>query len=249
MATTTRSSLRQSLSEAIGDFISVDTTANGNAAFTTVISNNFLALDNGTDEGIFEGWYLLIADSGSSANGESRRVEAYIPDPDEPTIRVAVAFSAQIVSGITVELHRYNPTDKHNVLGQALREISGDLKLSVRDETIVVDDQLTDSGMENWTGGVLDSWTLVGSPTVTQETTIVRHGTYSAKVVASGAVGQLTQTPTVNINEITDKTVRVNWSTPPPQARLEYGWTSTGQISLTPHTIQGPTSGNCWRLM
>ena len=203
MATTTRALYHQGFSESIGDFISLATTAAGDAAFRTIVSDNFLNLDNGEDEDAFEGWYARVADSSSSADGEIRRVTSYIPDPDSPTVRVASAYSVQIASGITIELHRYNPTDKLNVLAQAIRQLSRDLALPVRDETIIVDNLLANTGFEETiVSDVHPSWVNVGSPTVTQETIIVRHGSSSAKVVASGAAGQLTQAPTVNIDEM-----------------------------------------------
>lgn len=204
MATTTRQVYTQGFSEGFGDFVSVVTTAAGDEAFLTIVSSAFLGLDGGGDEDTFEGWYARIADSTSSADGESRRVAGYIPNPDAATVSVANAYSVKIASGITVELHRYNPVDKHNVLGQALNQLSRDLALPVRDETIIVDNLLTNSDFETFsTANVPDDWTIVGSPTVTEENTIVRHGTSSVKVVASGAVGQLTQTPSVNVDEMT----------------------------------------------
>ncbi len=211
MATSTRKVYRQGFSETIGDFISVVTTADGDAAFLTIVSSAFLGLDGGADDDIFEGWYALIADSNSLADGESRRIAAYVPNPDAATIRVANAYSGTIESGVTVELHRYNPVDKHLVLGQALNQLSRDLALPVRDESIIVDNLLLNTGFEETiVSGVHPSWTNVGSPTVTQEGTIVRHGNSSAKVVASGAVGQLTQAPTVNVDEITTEDAEHN---------------------------------------
>lgn len=205
MATTSGSALRQALSENAGDFISVDTTADGNSDGLTIVSDSFLNQDNGGDTGAFERWYALIADSDSSADGESRRIADYVVDPDAPTVRVEVAFSVQIVSGITVELHRYNPVDKRNVINQSIQELYPDLYLPVRDESLIVDNLLSNSDFETFSSG-FTGWTVVGSPTVTQETTIVMHGDSSAKVVASGAAGQLTQAPTINIDEITNET-------------------------------------------
>ncbi len=200
------------------------TTADGDAAFLSLVSSAFLGLDGGGDEDTFEGWYGLIADSSSSANGESRRVAAYIPDPDAATVRVASAYSVQIESGVTVELHRYNPVDKHVVLGEALNQLSRDLARPVRDETIIVDNLLTNSGFEDFTtADVPDDWTIIGSPTVTEENTIVRHGTSSVKVVASGAVGQLTQSPSVNVDELTAEDAEHNrwvYATAPNTARV-----------------------------
>ena len=151
MATTTRAVYTQGFSESIGDFVSVDTTLAGDAAGFTVTSNAFLGLIGGEDTDAFEGMYAKIADSDSGANGEVRRISAYIVDPDAPTFRVTRAFSIQIVSGITVEIHRYDPADKHIVLAQALNQLSRDLALPVRDETIIVDNLLTNSDFETFT--------------------------------------------------------------------------------------------------
>jgi hypothetical protein len=224
MATTTRQVYREGFSRSIGDFISVDTTGDGDAAFTTIVSSAFLGLDGGTDDDAYENWYALIADSTSSADGESRRIESYVPDPDAPTVRVASAFSAQIISGITIELHRYNPVDKHDVLGRAINQLSRDLALPVLDESIVVDNVLVNTGFELFTtANVPDDWTIVGSPMVTEENTLVRHGTSSVKVVASGAAGQLTQAPTINVDELTNEqanAARWCYATEPNTVRL-----------------------------
>jgi hypothetical protein len=79
------------------------------------------------------------------------------------------------------------------------------------------------------------------------ETSKVFHGTNAAKVVAgSGAVGQLTQTLDVNINEVAGKTatfkVRV-WTDGSSQARLSIDWgtsTETGEYH---------TGDSSWRLL
>lgn len=224
MATTTRQVYREGFSRSIGDFISVDATADGNAGSNTIVSSAFLNLDGGTDDDTFENWYALIADSTSGGDGESRRVQSYVPDPDAPTIRVASAFSVQIISGVTIELHRYNPADKHDVLGRAINQLSRDLAKDVLDESIVVDNVLANTGFELFTTvNVPDDWTIVGSPTVTEENTIVRHRTSSVKVVASGADGQLTQAPTINIDEITTEqadAARWCYATEPNTVRL-----------------------------
>lgn len=228
MAETTLQTMDQSLAETLGDFDSLATTAAGAATGKTVVSQALLDLPGGTDEDAFENFYLRIADSTSGANEEVRRVVSYVENSDAPTLLFARAFSVQIDSGVTVQLTRFNPVDRRNQIRRAIRELFPDLYLHIRDESLIVDDILVDSGMENWTSGVLDSWTVVGSPTVTQETSRVRHGASSAKVVASGAAGQLTQTPTVNVNEITTNTVRAKkWvyatSAGAARIRVDYG--------------------------
>jgi hypothetical protein len=224
MAETTLISLQQSLSENMGDYESFDSSADGDSQGFTVVASALLNLVGGTDTDAFEGQYIEINDSGATAaNGEVRRIDTYIADLDTPTLRMQSAFSEQIKSGITVILHRFNPVDKKNTIRQSILESYPDLYLPIRDETLVVDDLLANSGFETFSSG-FTGWTEVGSPTVTKETTIVMHGDASAKIVASGsAVGQLTQAPTINIDELTNDEVeskRWVYATEPNTARL-----------------------------
>ena len=110
MVTTTLSSMRQSLSEDMGDRLSFDTTSDGDAAGVSVVSAALLNEVGGTDPDYFEHGYLTVNDTDSAADGETRRVDTYVPDPDNPTMRVQSAFSVQIANGITMEGHRFSPT-------------------------------------------------------------------------------------------------------------------------------------------
>ncbi len=76
MATTTRATLRQRLSEAIGDYHSVTSTSAGNSAATTIVSTQLLDLPGGGDDDAFEGWYVLVT-SGNN-DSEIRRISSYI---------------------------------------------------------------------------------------------------------------------------------------------------------------------------
>lgn len=231
MATTTLSSMRQSLSQNMGDFESFATTAAGSAAGTSVISTALLDLPGGGDEDAFENFYLLVADSSSDADGEFRRVANYVPNSDNPTLIVERSFSTQVASSITVELHRFSPTDKGNVIRQAIRELYPDLYLSVRDETLIVDNIVSNSGFETYSSG-FTGWTEAGSPTVTEETSRVFHGSSAAKVVAGVADGQLTQALDVNLAEIAGQTVSAKfwaWTDAATQGRvrLDFGSETT----------------------
>jgi len=224
MAETTLAVMSRALSENIGDYEQFDTSADGDALGNTIVSSSLLNLVGGTDTDAFEGHYIEIRDSDATlANDEVRRIQAYIEDPDAPTPRMQSAFSEQIKSGITVILHRYSPIDKKNVIRQALLELYSDgLYLPVRDETIIVDNILSNTGFETFSSD-FTGWTEVGSPTVTQETTIVKHGDSAAKVVASGAVGQLTQAPAINIFELTNETAKAErwcYATEPNAVRI-----------------------------
>ena len=117
----------------------------------------------------------------------------------------------------------------------------------IRDETLVVDNILANNDFETaGTSATFSDWTEVNSPTVSIETSRVFHGTNSAKVVASGDVGQLTQTLDVNIDELAGKTatfkVRV-WTNGSSQARLKIDW---GTSTETGDYHAGDSS---WRLL
>jgi hypothetical protein len=224
MATTTLISVQQSLSENIGDHESFDASADGDATGFSVIASALLNLTGGVDTDAFEDYYLEINDSDATvANGEVRRIDTYVADLDNPTLRVQSAFSEQIKGGITVILHRFNPVDKKNAIRQAISELYPDLYLPIRDETLIVDNLLTNSGFETFASSAFTGWTTIGSPTLSLETTIVMHGDGSAKIVSGASVGQLTQAPSINIKELTNEQAeskRWVYATEPNTARL-----------------------------
>jgi len=244
MATTTRAILRQRLSEEMGDYQSLTTTSDGNSAGTSVVDTGLRNLSGGADDAAFEGWYILVT-SGSNT-GESRRIKDYIANTN--TLVTQEAFSGGAVdTTVTYELHNYDPAQKHQAISRAIEELFPFLYLPIRDETIVVDDRLSNSDFETFSSG-FTGWTEVGSPTVTADTTYVVHGSQSAKVVGdSGAAGQLTQAPTINIDEITNKTVTFKcwvWCAAADTARIRLDWDGSDIDSSTYHKGQ-----NEWELL
>ena len=224
MATTTRATLRQRLSEAIGDYQSLTTTSAGNSAGTSVVDTGLRNLPGGSDDDAFEGFYILVT---SGANtGESRRIKNYIANTN--TLVTQESFSGGAVdTTVTYELHQYDPSQKHQAINRAIEELYPFLYLPIRDETIVVDDRLSNSDFETFSSG-FTGWTEVGSPTVTADTTYVIHGSQSAKIVGdSGAAGQLTQATTININELSNKSVTFKcwvWCAAADTARIRLDW-------------------------
>ncbi len=223
MATTTRAVLRQRLSEAMDDFFALTSSSAGDT--TSVIDTSLANLPNGNDDDAFIGWFVMIADACHSANGEIKRVADYSQSATDITVQEA--FSATFGSGTTYELHRYDPVLKHNMINRALEAVWPELFLPLRDETIVVDDLLANGNFNTFSSG-FTSWTEVGSPTVTQETTIAIQGGSSAKVVsAGGADGQLTQAPTINIPTMEGEQVTFKcwvYTTTTTTARLRLDW-------------------------
>ena len=238
MTTTTRAVLRRRLSEEIGDYQSLTTTSDGNSAGTSVVDTGLKNLPGGDRDAAFDGWHILVT---SGANtGESRRIENYISNTT--TLVVQEAFSGGAVQSlVTYELHRYDPAQKHQAIDRAIEEIFPFLYLPIRDETIVVDDRLSNSDFETFSGG-FTGWTEVGSPTVTADTTYVIHGSQSAKVVGdSGAAGQLTQAPIINMNELTNKAVTFKcwvWCATADTARIRLDWDGSDIESSTYHKGQ-----------
>lgn len=210
MATTTRAVLRQRLSEDIGDYNSLTASANGAAGGTTLVDSSLANLLGGTDDDAFIEQFVLI--TSGSADGEERRASTYAQSTT--TITVQEAFSAQIVSGVTYELHRFSPTDKHNAINRALEQLFPSLYLPIRDETLVVDNVLLNADFENFTGGAADSWTLSGAgASQTAETSRIFHSEPSStspssvKLDSAAAAAFLTQAPTVNVADQTDKQI------------------------------------------
>jgi len=213
MATTTGLVLLQRLSERISDYTTLTTTADGNSVKSSWVDTSLKNLNGGGDPDFCEGWYIRVADSDSAADQEVRRIKSYSPDGtdgDSPTGIVEQVFTGgQIVDGTGYELHRWDPVLKRESINRAIRLLYSTLYLPVRDESIVIDDLLSNGNMEDWNDAndTPDSWTKVNSPTVSRESSIVFRGSYSAKVISSsGSVGQLTQTPDINIPDVTGRT-------------------------------------------
>lgn len=229
MVTTTRLNLRKALSESHGDYWSFAASADGNSAKTSIVSNTLRNFPGGTDEGGLEDFYFLSV-SGAN-NGEARRCLLYTPDVSGgATVIVQSTFTNQVASGDSFEMHRYDPALKHTAINIALSELFPFLYVPIRDETLIVDNVLLNPDFETFSAG-FTSWVEVNSPTVTKETSRVYHGSASAKIVApAGSVGQLTQAPTININEIIGKTATFKsrvWTDGASRARLRLDWDGT----------------------
>ena len=223
MATTTRATLRQRLSEAIGDYHSVTSTSAGNSAATTIISTTLLDLPGGGDDDAFEGWYVMVTSGNNDT--EIRRISSYIAN--DSTVTVGRAFSNATEPEVTFEVHRYDPTHKHNAINRAIEELSKHVPQMIRDETIIVDNLMDNGDFETFVGSTFTNWSTSGSPVVSEEASIVKHGDASAKVAASGADGQMTQSMTVNFNQATNRQVTFEawvYATAADTARIRVFW-------------------------
>ena len=235
MATTTRAVLRQRLSEAIGDYLSLATTSAGATDGTTLIDSGLRNLAGGRDDDAFEGWYVLV--TSGDASGEIKRVLQSRQANNSLTFQEA--FSAQIASGATYELHRNDPTLKHNALHRGIEELSNQIPLPLRDETLVVDNLLTNWDFETFATSAFTGWTSTGTPTLTQNTSLVIHGDGSGSIAATGATEGLYQTAVVNANEVTNKQVTFEcwvYATVADAVRIRILWGSASYESHDYHS-------------
>ena len=229
MASTTRVVLLERMSVSIGDWQSLTASSNGNAGGTTIIDTELANLPGGgVDDGI-KGWVRITL--GTNV-GEIRLISDYAQS--STTITVNFAFTGQVDSAVTFELHRFHPQTKLNSIDRALQELyprngNRGLYLSIIDETLVVDNLLANAGFQTAvSGGASPSWTNVGTPTVEDETTIVRHGARSVKITSSGAAEGIEQyLAPVSVKEITGKSVTVKfwvYATVASLARIRLDW-------------------------
>lgn len=128
----TGTQLRQGISKFMSDYEASSTSSAGNAGGTTLIDSY---LGKYGDDRIV-GWWVLIT-SGDN-DGEVRAVTANTDSTG--TVTVQPAFSAQVASGVSYELHKYEPNKKYDALDAARIEASDTVF------RIVYDDSLTSDG-------------------------------------------------------------------------------------------------------
>ena len=201
MANLTHVLARQRLSENLDDYRSQSLTSNGNAGGTAIVDTTLAQLSPDTD--FCKDWWVQL--TSGTYSGQIRKVSAYATSTT--TITLISAFGGQVLSGVTYELHVIHPTAKLNALNRGLEELYPSfLYLPLRDKTLVLDNLLSNSDFESYTSPDFANWTR--AETAAAETTIYFHGSQSAKLTSgAAAVAQLYQAPTININEVTGKTV------------------------------------------
>jgi len=205
MATTTAATLLEEMSRDIGDYHTSSTTSVGAGDGTTVIDTSLADLTE--DDGGIQAYLKMRSGTDDGNVRRSKRGDnGYTAS--STTVTLTRAFSAQIASGVTYELHRFDPAIKREAINRATQQLFPHLYLPLRDESLVVDNLLSNSGFETAaSSNVHPSWSKVGTPTITDETSIRRHLTNSAKIIASGAAEGQVQTAQVNIEELIGKTV------------------------------------------
>ena len=233
--TSTRRVLRGLLLDATGQasYSSRAASANGGAAGVSLIDTGLSSHD---DDFCKNWWCILPLGPSGAGSYEAREINAFTAASG--TIDPLVDFSAQVVATAAYELSRFDPALLHAAINRACELLFPYLAIPKRDETLVTDQLLSNWDFETYASGVFTGWTEVGTPTSSEETSIVWHGSKSAKLVAAGAVGQMTQAPTINIHELKGKTAdfwaRI-YATDASAVRIRLDWDGTTIISSSYH--------------
>jgi hypothetical protein len=218
---------------------------------TTTLQDTSTTTFNHIDDNILKGKWLTITDTTDDAapEGESRKVSSV----STTTLTVDNAFTVEPADNDTYELTPFMRQYYVDAIQEATRQVYPDLYVELRDETLVVDNLLTNWDFETAGDGtpVIADWIEVGGGTVTQDTTRVKHGTYSAKVVADGGADQLIEQnlfDSIETDEVVGLTVIVrghSWASDADAARLQITFDGStyhsGPMHGGSHEWEGPT--------
>ena len=189
---------------------SLSTTSAGNAGGTTLVDTGLKNLPSGNDDDFCVGFWILITElvAGGPAIGESGKVSVYTASSG--TVTIESALTAQIQTGTSYELHRYDPNDLNTAINRSVELLYPYLYTSKSDESLIVDNLLLNPSLDTFST-TFTSWDNIGTPTLAAETTRKVHGTGSAKITATGATEGIEQNifTTTNFKELVGKTLRV----------------------------------------
>lgn len=182
MTTTTRSALRQELGLAIGACKAGTATGNGAGGGTTIVDTTRFT-DSYANAQLYDGRYALL--TSGTYSGQVRRISSYAGSTG--TITVADAYGGQVASGVTFEIHSYDPALLDAAINRALPRL---FYWTDFYPTLVTDGDMEASGVTNWTGS---------SCTPTKETSVVKYGTQSLLASNSGPNGY-TRTASISVS-------------------------------------------------
>ena len=165
----------------VGDGIqfSATATATGEICRVTAIATNDLTVVRGiqgttaTTHEDSDNVFLI-----GPAIGEIARVTAVDFSGSTSSLTLAPGFSASLIGGAEYERHR---KVRPNIINDRLDVILGLLRQNVLlPVTVIEDGDMETSGVGNWTAALV---------TLTKDTTFVRHGRFSLKILATASGG------------------------------------------------------------
>ena len=223
MAVTLNRSIEM-LGRATGFFVSSAATSGGST--TTLVDTGIVRYDANI---LKNKWLYMVSATNTAINGTSRRISSL----STSTITVDSAYAAGTSNTDTYYILSVDPDVMIDSLQQAARTLYPHLYLPTQDETLVVDNLLSNWDFENWdsTGSndaVATSWAIKGStPETNDEASFITHGSYSMKITGTGSDQGVEQNIIsavgVNISETESKVLHVRgwvWCDVADAARL-----------------------------
>ena len=181
---TTLLTLRQRLSENIGDYFT-STVTTAIAASTSVIDTALANVEGGGTTDYFEDWWVYFT---SGANiGVKRKVSSYNAGTWTLTVLGGNLATDGAVKA-TYELHRVDPDKKIKAINNAARTLSSDIKRDITDISLVSGNILPDFNW--WTGAAAHKFWASSTMTLARTSPgsgYTRGGRYSMKVTDAGA--------------------------------------------------------------
>ena len=233
---TTLTVLMQRVLESIGEYRALSVTS---APSTTVITDTKLRRYAAVADVFNDRWwvYWTLLSGAAVAAADQKRL---LIDSTTTTATMETATTITAAAD-TYLLMPFDPDFVKNAISRAAEYLfHRGLHVPVYDHSLIVDNLLANS---NFTGSVTSnaftSWTRGGSATVTAETTIVRIGSQSAKMVGTAAADGQYQAPHVGQDEMTGKTAYLAGHllcATADKARLRINWDDTNYESYAYHS-------------
>lgn len=184
-------------SDFIADHFAGTTTSAGAADGSTLIDS---ALQKYADD-VIEGWFVRIDKPLHSAQHQIRRISSHAES--NGTEEFTSVFTAQIGSGVTYELHRYDPVRKFAALDRARFKIIDDVFVILRDDTVTGDGRNNEFRVPTAfsrgpSSAVFEepldpdaSWNILSNPRLTATTSWTAAGGLAAATFARNQIDNL----------------------------------------------------------
>lgn len=189
LATTTLSTLRDMVSQAIGDYLSFDSSTNLSTGSTAkVIASTLANYDQGQGD-IYNGWFLHVTEGNNA--GKVRTVKDYLSTSQ--TLKLYGSAWAAEAAAVTVGLHRFDPRNKVRAINRAIDMLYPSLFKDVDDMTLVGGNWLPDASFEWWTSSsalkMYSTSNVTLAKTSSGANTRGQLGTFSAKATSTAGNG------------------------------------------------------------
>jgi len=140
--------------------------------------------DHAADD-FYNNQWVYISGTASNSYGDGRLAKDYATNTG--TVTPYAAFTAQIEDTTTFEVHPYEPDLLEYALNEAITQCFPRLRVDLVDETVVTGNHAANSHFEDWAATTTpDKHASSGSPTVTQETTIIRGPLNTSSMKVTG---------------------------------------------------------------